>query len=112
MEIGTISTLADGGNKIALYTPELNPADSTTLFEFAKTKTAFMVLARNDIKSVDVPEVLPEIEGEESESSRLRKSLWVLWDTEGRKTPTFSQFYRAYMEKIIDSVKSKLPPRL
>ena len=111
VEIGTIQTMADGGNKIALYTPSLNPAESTILFEFAKIKTAFMVLAQANIESVEVPETIPEFKGEKSYAQRVRNALYLLWQAKGKPTPTSEQFYASYMEKILDQIKVQLPQR-
>lgn len=108
IEIGTISTMADGGNKLVIYTPELSVADRTTLFEFAKVKSAYMVLAEAPVESIDVPEVSTDTSFGKTPSERLRGTLYRWWEKEGKPMTGFPVFYETEMEKLIDQVKAKL----
>lgn len=108
IELGKIETLADGGNKLSLYTPALAPEEQTILFGFAH-KQAYMALGANPIDQLEVPEVLPEIKGEKSESQRLRNAIYVKWDKLGRPMSGFPIFYRTEMEKLIDGQKAEIP---
>ena len=72
-------------------------------------KLGWFTFSVSQIKPEDILN-LPEIKHEESDKSpgqRLRNTLYVLWEHEG-KPGTFESFYLSRMEKIIDWVKEKL----
>ena len=55
---------------------------------------------------VNLPEITIE-KGEKSKATRLRSSLYRLWESEG-KQGDFETAYNVQMEKLIDFVKSKI----
>lgn len=59
-----------------------------------------------------VPEEIPLDQadsGAKSQSQRLRDVIFVLWKQKGGKGD-FETFYRVYVERLVDYVKSKLEP--
>lgn len=108
VELGKIETMADNGNKIVLYTPELAVEARTTLFEFAKEKTAYMVLAHGAVDDIEVPETLTDTVGTKTPSQRLRNSLYRYWESVGKPMSGFPVFYETEMEKLIDQAKAKI----
>jgi hypothetical protein len=96
-EIGTISTMADWGNKIVLYTPELSTEEMTALFMAKKQWIA--------------DEIEFEVWETKTPSQRLRNSLFILYEQQYKwweKYKSFEAFYAYYMEKLIDQIKEKL----
>ena len=100
--------MKDGGNKVTLYTPEMSVADRTTLFEFAKTRTAFMAMADAAVEDIEVPETIPEVKGDKTPSQRLRACFYRLWEQQGKPMSGFAVYYETQIEKLIDQVKAKL----
>lgn len=45
---------------------------------------------------------------EKSPSTIMRNVLYILWEQKGKPTDTFDEFYRRYMEKIINQIKDLL----
>lgn len=107
VEVGKIETMADKGNKLVMYTPELKPEEQTILFGFAH-KQVWMGLGDAEIENLDIPEVLPDIEGGKTDSQRLRAVLYRLWQAQGQPD-TFTTYYKSWMERTIDGVKGLLP---
>ena len=61
-----------------------------------------------DEKDVDVLEIKKEVI-HKSPSQRMRSVIFLLWRQAGEELP-FEVFYLNTMERIIDHLKSKLPP--
>jgi hypothetical protein len=58
---------------------------------------------------VNLPEIKPEFKNEKSPAQRLKSILFVYWNQNGSKGD-FEDFYKDYIEKIIESIKEKLNP--
>lgn len=99
-----IRARVDGSLGITLSTPELNPEEKVAFMELQNIncQTLFKPLE----EKTDLIEVKGETETKTS-SQRLRGCIFVLWEQQG-KNGEFEIFYKSYMEKIIDWVKSKL----
>jgi hypothetical protein len=61
-----------------------------------------------DEKDVDVLQVKAEVV-HKSPSQRMRSVIFLMWKQTGEELP-FEVFYHQTMERIIDHLKSKLPP--
>jgi hypothetical protein len=60
-----------------------------------------------DPELLDVPDIKQEFKGDKTPSQRLRAVLYVLWEQQ-KVSEDFEAYYRRQIEKIIDSIKSKL----
>jgi len=97
-EIGNISTMADWGCKITLYTPELPPEEMAYLFLAKKSGIA---------DQIDVEE---RPQDGKSNSARLRSVLYVYWDEVNKHWyKFFNDYYNAWMDKKIEEIKETLP---
>jgi hypothetical protein len=105
--IQSVRTLVDGGTKLDVITNELNPTELAQLFSL-KSKFGWFVFKENTINIEDLN--LPDVKidkGEKTPSQRLKSVLYVLWkQSDQKKTP--DEFYKYYMDKIIESIKEKL----
>jgi hypothetical protein len=61
------------------------------------------------ITKLDVPDEVPEFKGEKTPSERLRNVLYIYWKEVNKGQGSFETFRNNYMEKIISSIKEKLP---
>lgn len=94
--VDKVSTMKDDSIKITLITRALSPEQMAKLF-FSVNK---------EILSVDIDE---EIKEWKSPSQRLRAVLYRLWEQSDKTTyPEFELYYKAKMERVIDSLKEKL----
>ena len=106
--INSVRTLVDGGCKLDVITQELNPEELTELFKL-KGKSGYFLfkesgILESDIK--DLPDVVVE-RNDKTPSERLRAVIWVAW-SQGNKEKTADEFYKNYMDRIIQSIKEKL----
>ncbi len=62
---------------------------------------------KTDPEVLDVPDIKPEFKGDKTPSQRLRAVLYVLWEQQGIQED-FEAYYRRQVERIIDSIKTKL----
>ena len=101
--------MADGGNKLAIITRELQEDEMALLFKL-RNKEGYFLFKMSEIleKEIDVPEVAPEFKGEKTQSQRLRNVIYVLWENNRKDGQTSDSFYHEYMNKVIDMVKEKL----
>lgn len=106
--IDGVTKKKDGTLSIKLGTQEMSPEETSMIFAFGNQQiwTAFSEteMTPNDIK---LPDFTPEFKGEKSPSQRLKACVYRLWETTDKKK-TSEEFYRDYMEKIIEHVKTKL----
>jgi hypothetical protein len=103
-----IRTLVDGGLKLDIITRELKPDEMTAIFGL-KGQEGWFVFKENEIKTEDI-ENLPDVRIEKTDKSpseRLRAILYRAWEKTSR-TKTADQFYKDYMDKLIESIKEKL----
>ena len=106
--INSVRTLVDGGCKLDVITQELNPEELTELFKLKGKQGYFLFkesgIVESDIK--DLPDVVVE-RNDKTPSERLRAVLYVAW-TQSNKAKTADEFYKDYMDRLIQSVKEKL----
>ena len=94
--VDKVSTLKDDSIKITLITRALSPEQMAQLF-FSVNK---------EILAVDIDE---EVKEWKSPSQRLRAVLYRLWERSDKTTyPEFELYYKAKMERVIESLKEKL----
>lgn len=98
------SSRSDGSAGIRFTTQELSEGDFAGL---KKSLNAFgwLIFSENNVQDEEIPD--EEAEEDKKPSRRLRASLYVLWEQNGKKGE-FESYYREQMEKIITHVKSKL----
>lgn len=58
---------------------------------------------------VDLPEIKTE-KGHKTDSQRLRATLFVYWKQQ-KRAEDFELFYKQYINKVIENIKSKLPTK-
>lgn len=104
LQIGSISTMADGSCKVTCYTPELPSNAMTELFELKKDGQVAAIFQGKERESV---EVLEEPKEGKTPSSRLRSVFYLIWKQE-KPAMTKEAFYELKMEEIIEHYKSKL----
>lgn len=103
-----VRTLVDGGLKLDVITRELTPAEMTAVFELKGSEGWFLFKA-NEIKPEEIKN-LPDVRIEKTDKSpseRLRAVLYRVWETTS-KTKTADQFYKEYIDKLIEALKEKL----
>ena len=101
-----ISTKADGSIQVVMETPELAGEEMAKLFDLRKSQGWFL-FSENTFKEEDVPTERAEIKGEKTPAQRLKATLYVLWEQQGRKGD-FELFYRISMDRLNDQVKERL----
>lgn len=103
----SFSSRADKSLGFRGVTPELTSAEKASFMDFQGLNVRLL------IEPVDYPsDGKMEVKGEMDEktpSERLRGCLYV-WHQQSGDKGTFQDWYRVKMEKIIESVKSKLKP--
>lgn len=89
----------------------LLPEHIATLLS-AKGQTGWLVFSPTGtrIKPEEIPEMPVKEKTGKTQSQRLHSVLFVYHKTLGI-TESFDSFYQNYMEKVIDSIKAKLPPQ-
>jgi len=107
-EISRVQTMADGGLRLFVDTQEVGPEDKGLIMGLHK-KLGWFLFAESEVNQEDALD-LPDIKFEKDEktpSQRLRAVLYLLWEKQGKKG-TSEEFYRKYLEKVIESLKEKL----
>lgn len=114
-----MSAIIDGINakkdktlSIKLGTQELSSEDTSQVFDLMG-KQIFVAMAETDIETMDIPETLPEMQGDKTPSQRLRGILFKIWENKYQsktqlEKPTFPRFYEDYMFKLCETLKDKL----
>lgn len=108
-QIDGVTAKKDRTLSIKLGTQELPAEDTAHIFEM-QGKQIWVAMAETELSKsdIEIPDEIPEFKGQKSYSQRLKAVLHVLWDTKTDKKKTSDQFYRDYMEKLIENVKNKL----
>ena len=104
-----VSAKKDSTLSIRLGTQELSSEDKANIFEFAN-KQIWVALSELPIQKqdIDIPDVVYETD-RKSPSQKLRAVIHILWEQNKDKTKKGSdEFYRDYMEKLIENIKDKL----
>ncbi len=102
-----ISSRMDRTLLIKLNTQELSSDEASKIHDLIG-RQIWVGLAETAITKLDVPDELSEFEGQKSTSERLHAVLYVYWNTKTDKVQDFETFRKNYMNKIIDTIKSKL----
>ena len=111
---GQFSAIIDGINAkndrtltIKLGTQEMTAEATAYLFDMMG-KQVYCALAETDIKTLEVPEILPEMQGEKSSAQRLRGIIYKIWELKTDKSKPFPSYYEDYMFKLCENLKAKL----
>jgi hypothetical protein len=101
------SSRADQSLSFRGVTPELTTEEKIALMDLQNVLCEILLFPKDE-KDVDVLEVRKEVV-HKSPAQRMRSVIFLLWKQTGEEQP-FEVFYINSMEKIIDHLKSKLPP--
>jgi siroheme synthase (precorrin-2 oxidase/ferrochelatase) len=110
-QIGKIETMADKGLKVVVYTQELTSEDKALILEL-QNMLGWFVFSEAELEPEDLvslPKIKAEFRSEKTPSERLRAVLYVYWDQASIKTP-FDDFYKKYIENLIEKIKEKINP--
>lgn len=97
-----ITAKKDRSLSIRFSTPELTSEEKATVMDLQGILCDMLLQPQNE-EFPDIVEVRAETE-RKTASSRLRGSLYVLWQKRGAEGD-FDTFYRANMEKFITRIK-------
>jgi len=99
--VDKVSTQKDGSLKITLITRSLSPQQLAEIF----------CSINQEIISIDVPDVTVD-KDEKSPSTRLRATLWRIWEQnyKDKVSPytTFTIYYNSIMEQLINKYQELL----
>jgi hypothetical protein len=112
-QITKLETQSDGGIRVVIDTQELSdPEELKQLFMLRKS-IGWFSFKSNKITQGEIPDEDAMVEEGEtkSPSERLRNTLFVYWKENKGGKGDFNAFYKETMEKYIQNVKEKLPPR-
>lgn len=104
-ELSGVSTKKDGSLGVRFNTQELDIQNKLSIMEYVN-KFGWLLFSPANITEKDIPDKDPEIEGK-TPSQRLRNVLYVLWNEKSNE-PDFESYYRKQMNKIIETLKSKI----
>ncbi len=97
--IAKIHTLSDRTLRITLDMREMNEIDMAILMSaYMKGEEGF-----------SLPEITANEEDNKSPAQRLRAVIFKHWELNTSKSETFEVYYRSQMERIINTIKDKLP---
>ena len=98
----------DSTVSLRLGTQEMQPNEMAELFKFANRQiwVAFKEVELTE-KDIEVPDFIPEFDGQKSHSQRLHGVLFRLWEQSDKKK-TSRAYYEDIMEKLINAYKEKL----
>jgi|GEM_PF-1586093 len=108
-QVDSVMKKKDNTLSIKLGTQELPPNDTAHIF--GMDSIVWVALSNVEVKEkdLDIPEFIPEHEGQKSYSQRTREVLYRVWEQKDNgNIKSSDQFYRDYMEKLISSLKDKL----
>lgn len=101
-----IRSKVDRSLGLSISTPELSTNEKALFMEMQGLNVRLTVEPVDE--PVDSKEVIDTDLDTKTPSQRLRSVLFVLYKQIDPEQKRFDEFYREYMEKIIDSIKSKL----
>lgn len=111
-QITKVQTLANDDLQIRLETQTMSEEDLAKVIKLKKQGLVWVAVSEETIRQdqVDIPDFIPEYEGQKSHSQRLRGILHVYWEQKADKTrfPDSDSFYRWYMERMLTKVKDGL----
>jgi hypothetical protein len=103
--ITSITAKVDGSLGLRVGTPELSPTEKA---EFMELQNVNLIATFKPLDEPEAPELVIDKElGTKTPGQRLRGVIFVLHQQAG-VTSSFEDFYRDYMEKIINRVKENL----
>ena len=104
-----VSKKKDNTLSIKLGTQELSAEDTASLFQYGNSQiwVAFKEAPLHE-SEVEMPDFIPEFEGQKSFAERQKNVLYRIWEQKTDKSKTSRQFYEDYMEKSIASLKENL----
>ena len=112
-QITQVASKVDKSLNVRLNTAlEMNAESAGVLYGFAN-KMVYVGIAETEeeVNEIEIPDYLPEFQGEKSHSQRLKELLYVYWSKKIKDTKdvrSSDQFYRDQMERYITNVKDKL----
>lgn len=111
--ISKITTMEDRVLRLQVDCQEMTTEDEAILLGL-RDRLGWFLFAENskDIQPedmVDLPEIKTE-KGQKTDSQRLRAILFVYWKQQKREED-FELFYKQYINKVIENIKSKLPTK-
>ena len=107
--IESIATRADNTIKLVVGTQELPPEQMAKLFELHKKEGWFLFKESPlEEKDLEIPEVMPDIKGEKTESQRMRNIIYKIWETTTNRQKPFPDFYKSYMFKLNEMLKERI----
>ena len=108
--VDSIASRVDGTLKLTISTQEMNDDTAGKVMTLrSKFLWAAFAPAPMDTKDLKIPDVVTEFKNDKTPSQRLRAVLFVLHKQRG-ETVDFDSWYKAQMNKIIESYKSMLEP--
>lgn len=99
------SALSDGGVSVGFHTKELPPEEKIEVMKLFN-QTGWLLFSPDSIQESAIPEKKSEFETK-TPSQRLRGVLYRVWEQEG-KQGEFEDYYKKFMNNIIDRLKEKL----
>lgn len=106
-EIGTVSSRQDGSVAFRVITAELRPSEAGLVLQY-HGKACSVTIKPHEGTPEEFVKVATERE-QKTPSQRMHSVLFLLWKHEGEQGD-FHAWYAQRMEKLIDQIKSKLPP--
>lgn len=101
----SLALTKDGGMRAGFVTNEITDEEKLILTKL-HGQFGYLLFQPNQFSVDDLPTEQAE-DKNKTPSKRLRASLFVLWQQEGKKGD-FENFYREKMEKLISFIKDKL----
>lgn len=109
-DICKVSSMAHNSLRLNIDTEEnLSPDIMAKLMRLLNTRGWFTFSVEEIEPNIiaNLPKLTFE-KDEKSPATRLRNSLYVLWEQKEKPTETFTEFYNIQMERIINNVKDNL----
>lgn len=103
-----VTSRADRSYDLTFSTRDLAGSEASFLLDQLQTEGWLLYSPNDDIEDTDVPdEKADAMVGQKTQAQRLRAVIYVLWEQRGG-TGNFEEYYRSYLEIIIEQIKSKL----
>lgn len=106
--LSKVASRKDRSYSLSFETRELGGSEASILLDSIQQEGWILFSPNEDLTEQDIPdEKADSMTGQKTQAQRLRAVVYILWEQKG-KQGTFEDFYRSYMENIIDLVKEKL----
>jgi hypothetical protein len=103
--MGVVRKVSDKTMNLRFNTDEASSEDLAIWDGFAGM-TGYLAFSLDNIQGEDIPVEDTEFQTK-TPSQRLRNCIFLLWAQEGEKGE-FNDYYKMYMEKIMNVIKNKL----